>query len=231
MTAGLLLAMLAGCGTGEGMVAVTAYGEAFIEEGIPAADVDDGWAIQFDRFVVTVKDIQVAGVAVPDASPVDLSVATSGAGHPLGSVSAPEGDHKNASFTITRIEIQGSGSKSGTTKTFSWTFDQPTRYTKCDTTTSVPDGGTGTFQITVHADHLFYNSLVSEEPSILFQAIADADANADGAVTQAELAATSVGAYDPGNEDIDDLWTWLVAQTRTLGHVDGEGHCDAAAIN
>ncbi len=48
-------------------------------------------------------------------------------------------------------------------------------------------------------------------------------------LTRAELEAAGIGAYDPGNADVDDLWAWLVAQSATLGHVDGEGHCDAAA--
>ena len=147
---------------------------------------------------------------------------------------SPDGDHTGASFTITRVEVEGTATKGADTKSFSWVFDEPTRYVECETTTAVSDGGSATFQITVHADHLLYDSLVSEEPQVLFQALADADADADadGNITQAELAATDIGAYDPGSEDgVDDLWAWLVAQTRTLGHVDGEGHCRATPAN
>lgn len=90
------------------------------------------------------------------------------------------------------------------------------------------EGETASFQITVHADHLFSDSLVSSEPKVLFQPLADADSDGDGALSEAELVAADVGAYDPGSEDgIDDLWAWLGAQVRTLGHVDGEGHCTA----
>jgi hypothetical protein len=95
----------------------------------------------------------------------------------------------------------------------------------------VEKDATAIFQITVHADHLFYDSLVSEEPQLLFQPLADADADQDGDITTEELGATDIGAYDPGNEDLDDLWSFLMAQSRTLGHVDGEGHCQASATD
>ena len=46
--------------------------------------------------------------------------------------------------------------------------------------------------------------------------------------TSAELEAADIGSYDPGSDAAgNNLWSWLVAQGRTLGHVDGEGHCDA----
>jgi hypothetical protein len=48
----------------------------------------------------------------------------------------------------------------------------------------------------VHADHLFYDSLVSEEPQLLFQphanANANADTDADGQVTKAELSVAEI---------------------------------------
>lgn len=227
------LLLLPACGTdGEGTVTVTAYGEAFIEEGIPASEVGDGWALDFSRFEVSIRDVTLAGASIEVPATVDLSAASSGEGHELGSALLGAGEHTGASFTIARVEIDGTATKGSTTKTFSWVFDQPTRYEECETTTKLTDGGTAAFQITVHADHLLYDSLVSSEPQVLFQALADADADGDGAITQAELTAKDIGAYDPGSEDgVDDLWAWLVAQTRTLGHVDGEGHCHATAAN
>ena len=114
------------------------------------------------------------------------------------------------------------------TKNFDWVFDEEVHYTECETTTSVTEGAASTFQITVHADHYFYDSLVSEDPILVFQGLADADADADGEITRAELEAADIGGLDPGSDgSVDDLWSWLVAQNATLGHVDGEGHCDA----
>jgi hypothetical protein len=215
---------------GDGTVNVTAYGESFIEDGIPAAEVDDGWAIEFTHFKVSIRDVTVADSAISVKKTTDLASSSQGEGHLLGSAKVTADDYTNSSFTIARVEVEGSANKDSDTKTFSWVFDDATNYHECATTTKVPADGEATFQITVHADHLFYDSLVSEEPKVLFQALADADTDGDEEITEAELAGADIGAYDPGSEDgVDDLWAWLVAQTRTLGHVDGEGHCHATA--
>lgn len=216
---------------GEGTVTVTTYGEAFIEEGIPADDLADGWAVDFERFEVSLSAITVAGQTLVDPDTIELTTPSAGAGQALGSFTVPEGSYGDGTFRIDGLRVVGSATDGADTITFDWTFADATRYEGCETTTVVTDGGAATFQITVHADHLFYDSLVSEEPDLRFQAIADADGDGDGAVTQAELAAADIGAYDPGNSDADDLWSFLVEQSRTVGHVDGEGHCDARPAN
>lgn len=225
-------ALLPACAgeAGEGEVEVTVYGEDFIELGIPAEAMADGWSVSFDRFDVTVGEVTVGGVEIVEAESIDLSVDTEGAGHPVGSARVPAGDHSDSSYAITRVAMQGSATKEGVTKTFDWVFEGETHYSACETTTAVSDGGAATFQVTVHADHFFYDSLVAEEPQVVFQALADADADDDGAITRAELEAADIGGYDPGSAgEVEDLWAWLVAQGGTLGHVDGEGHCDSHA--
>lgn len=227
------LCILAACGSeGEGTIIVRAYGESFVEDGIPASEVGDGWSVDFGRFEVSLRDVTVAGVPVEVPATIDLAAPSAGEGHELASALVPAGDHTGARFTIARVEIEGSATKGETTKTFHWVFARPTRYEACETTTTVREGERASFEITVHADHLFYDSLVSSEPQVLFQALADADVDADGIISPSELAAKDIGAYDPGSEgDVDDLWTWLDAQARTLGHVDGEGHCHAVATD
>lgn len=221
--------VLMSCGDsepGQGSVEVTAYGEAFIEEGIPASEVRDGWAVQFTRFEVRFQDITVAGQRLADPEPIDLTQPSSGAGHVLGTLEVEAGRHRDASFTIASLHVVGRAEKGQEVKTFDWTFDRPVHYHACETTTEVEANGTARFEITLHADHLLYDSLVSEAPELTFQALADADTG-DGVITREELEAASIGAFDPGNADIDDLWAWLVALVETLGHVDGEGHCHA----
>jgi hypothetical protein len=224
---------LPGCGgsdegaAGEGTVRVTVYGEEFIEEGIVASEMDDGWAVEFERFEVTVSVVQVGGGELAESVTVDLAESSDGAGHEVGELKVPVGNHESSSFTLERVEVEGSATLDDVSKSFHWVFTTPVTYSECETTTRVQEGEAATFQITVHADHLFYDSLVADEPALLFSALADADADEDGEITAEELGATDIGAYDPGNEEADDLRSFLSALVTTLGHVDGEGHCSA----
>src|SRR5690606_22740872 len=58
---GCLSLALVGCASGSGEVAVTVWGEAFIEEEIPAAEVVDGWRLQYDRFLIVIGEVEVGG--------------------------------------------------------------------------------------------------------------------------------------------------------------------------
>src|SRR5690606_30207004 len=203
-----------------------AYGESFVEDGIPADAVADGWAVGFSRFEVGIRDVMISDTPISVPAAIERAAPSSGDGHELGSALVPDGEHAARRFTTARPVPHGTAEKDGETKAFAWRFDAPTHYSECDATIVVTDGEVATFQITVHADHLLYDSLVAEEPALRFQALADADADEDGEITESELAVTDIGAYDPGNEaEIDTLWEWLVAASRTVGHVDGEGHC------
>lgn len=223
-----------GCGGGdpdEGTVRVVAYGEEFVEEGIAASDMNDGWAVSFDRFDVTIENVEVGEKELGESVTVDLSVPSGGAGHEVGAVTLPAGQYDGSSFEIERIVVEGSATRDDIEKTFSWVFDGSVKYTGCETTTTVVGGKPATFQITIHADHLFYDSLVSEDPPLLFSPLADADADGDGEITSRELETSDIGAYDPGNENIDDLYDFLIALSGTIGHVDGEGHCVAQPVD
>jgi hypothetical protein len=213
------------CAAGEGEVEVRIWGEAFIEDGIPASAVEDAWAIEFRRFEVELRDVSIASASLDDPEPIELTQASDGVGQLVGRAAVAADEYDDAAFTIVRTIVEGSAEKGGVVKTFAWTFDTPVEYAGCETTTVVPSDGVGELQITVHADHLFYDSLVSEQPALRFDALAAADTDADGELTMAELAATDIGGYDPGNLAIDDLWSFLVAQAQTMGHVNGEGHC------
>lgn len=227
----VLVALLGACGEGEGTVRVTAYGESFIEDGIPASAMDDGWAVAFERFEVVTRDVRVAGADIAVVNRVDLAEPSNGAGHELGRVEVRAGGYADASFVVERIELDGAAALGDLTKTFRWAIDAPTAYESCEARMPVVDGEVATFQITVHADHLFYDSLVAEEPRVLFQAMSNADTDQDGEITSEELGVASIGSYDPGSDGgVEDLWSWLVAATRSLPHANGEGHCEAAII-
>ena len=214
---------------GSGEVELRAWGETFIEEGIPADQTDDGWAISFDRYEVTLRDVSIAGASLDDPDPIDLTRPSMGAGQLVGSAMVTAGDYDDARFTVAAVLVEGQAERDGVSKRFSWSFDQPVAYRDCETTTSVPADGLGTLQITIHADHLFYDSLVSEEPLLGFDAIAAADLDADGEITAAELSMVDIGAFDPGNLPIDDMWSFVSALAATMGHVDAEGHCASSS--
>ncbi len=220
-----------GCAS-EGQVEVTAYGEAFIEEGIAAEHFADGWAVTFERFDVSLRNIRVAGKAVP-AAQLDLTTPTNGEGQAIGAVTVEEGDYDGASFTIEHMDVAGAAEKGGVSKSFAWAFEEVVAYEDCATVTRVAADETTSFQITIHADHLFHDSLVAEEPALVFQPYADADnaRNNDGAIeTDGELWEAGIGAFDPGNETAPDLWTWLILAARSIGHADGEAHCTPRVI-
>lgn len=224
--AAAVVGVVAACSPGEGSLSVTVYGESFIEDGIPAEEMSDDWAIHFDSFLVDLEDVRVGTTPVPLESPVELAKSSAGQGHQVGTISLEQGDYADWSFTVSRVSVVGSAARGSTSKHFEWTFEEAVQYGDCETVTTVEADASATFQITMHADHLFYDSLVAAEPKLSFQLLADADTDGDDDITRAELSAADIGAYDPGSEDgVDELWSWLTAQARTLAHVNGEGHC------
>ena len=101
----------------------------------------------------------------------------------------------------------------------------------CEPDLTVASGGEGTTQLTMHGDHLFYDDLEDAEAEVAFGVLAAADADADGTITRAELEAVDVAqtGYGVGQySDVTDLWAFVEHLTRTLGHIDGEGHCQVA---
>ena len=172
----LLLALLAfGCSQdpGEGELLVVAYGESFIEDGIPAAEMDDGWAITFDRFDVVIADVSVGGSSLDAGDTLDLAQPSNGEGQQLGSLTVPAGDHSDASFQLDAVSLAGTATLGGVTKQFDWSFEPNVHYSDCEAVTTVPDGGQGALELTLHGDHFFFDSLVSGEPAVVFQALAE----------------------------------------------------------
>lgn len=244
----------------DGKLQVTVYGEEFIEDEIPANDVADGWSIDFSRFLVSVSQVKVGNHSNEEAyfSPgtrvFDLAKPSNGQGHVLEVKDVVGGTFDHGSYVVGpagggaltgnatnedvtlmvdggySVYVQGTASKGGETIDFAWGFEAHTAYSHCETSAKV-DGNTASAQITIHADHLFYDSLVSETPDIRFQLIADADADDSGDVTLAELAAvdiTDLENYQVGNNtSVTTLAAFIAAQVPTLGHIDGEGHCEA----
>jgi hypothetical protein len=250
-TAPLLLVACGGTGTWE----VSTYGEPYIEEEIPAADFADGCNATFDTFQILVTQAALVdgdGTVVaemPDAQVFDVAKAGP---HAVVSLEAPATFYDTARFQIApsttavggNVEdseaqaladsgdamwATGSLTCGGETAQFDWRFDTQSIYDCALEDLVIPNGGTDGTELTVHGDHFFYDGLENEDAEVRGQAVIDADADDDGMITQAELAAVPIAplGYQVGsNSDVTDLGAFIRHLTGSLGHVDGEGHCD-----
>lgn len=238
-----------------GPLRVSVYGEEFIEGGIPSEEVADGWSVSFSTFLVSVSEIEADGQVLPGNFVIDLAQATGGQGQLLGEIMVDSGGVEHLAYRVgpassgsvstldpaaveamalagSSISVSGVAERSGQTVEFEWDFSSNVRYEECLTEPSLQDEG-ATSQITIHADHLFYDDLDSEEPNVAFDLIAqaDTDGDGDGNVTNEELRGLDItrqDRYQVGSRNITNLWDFIEAQTGTVGHIDGEGHCEAA---
>lgn len=248
------LALLGGaCDTDPGQTAlrISAYGEDFVEDRIPADVLIDGWSIEFSRFLVALSDIEANGAALEGAFVVDLTQPSSGEGHLLDAVTLPAEGHPRLSFQVALVTeadaiaaapddlsqmidqglsllVEGTATRGAESMHFSWGFSTRTRYVQCEGVADLsadPDPGS---QLTIHADHLFYDDLDDDEPNVAFDLVASADADGDQEIDPEELRAldiTGQARYQVGSREITDLWGYIESQTATVGHIDGEGHC------
>jgi hypothetical protein len=241
-----------------GTLDVRIYGESFIEDGIPAEVFADGWSLRFDSFLISVGEVSAAaaGADTPALADetyriFDLAQASGGEGFLVLSGDVPGGVYDDIAYRIGgsraavagnvtaadvafmnengyAVHAEGQATRGGETRTFAWGFTAGTTYRRCRSVAAV-DGDSASSVLTIHADHLFYDDLVSETPSVRFDAIGGADADADGDITTAELGAVDITGferYQVGSFDVEDLWTFVDHQASTLGHIDGEGHCE-----
>jgi len=120
--------------------------------------------------------------------------------------------------------------------TASWELPYPSRGDGCgtdlETGLTVPSGGTAAVKLTIHADHWFFTAFRHTGVTRLVQHLVDADLNADGEITIAELDATpitvlSTTIFDlstiPG--ELNTLLDYVRWATITLPHYQGDGGC------
>jgi hypothetical protein len=133
--------------------------------------------------------------------------------------------------------VAGTAVREGLEKRFDWYFDGAVTANLCrngvDDTVglSVSPGGTSDLQVTLHADHLLWDQLGTEEANLRFQALADADLNADGEVDEEELRARSTqdAGYETSGLDLPDLWSYLRFSLAQSVHLNGDGLCQIRA--
>lgn len=104
------------------------------------------------------------------------------------------------------ILVEGKATKADVTKTLQWGFATATDYADCAGELDgqlvkgvvVPPGGIDSVDLVFRGDVLFSEDLARPGEGLRFDAIAAADADGDGRITSAELAATSLEAARSG---------------------------------
>lgn len=248
------LLLVAGCGPSTGTYELRAWGEAFVEERIPAAEVVDGWEIELDEFVVALGEITVQAddrVELEGWYVLDLTEPSGGAGHLLTDVEVT-GRMTSVEYRLSRVRgeivggnaspaqidaltqggyglsVRGHARRGEEELAFAWDFPLDIGHA-CELGQELASPQPETATLTLHADHLFLDDL-AHEPRVAFDAIAqaDADGNGDGVVVGRELSSvdlTVLERYQSGSVQIPDLWNFMGTLAGTLGHIDGEGDC------
>lgn len=134
--------------------------------------------------------------------------------------------------------VVGSATRDDRTVTFAWGFDNPTRHTECVNGDDRTDGlavdpsAPRRAQITLHAEHLFWNTLRTEESPIAFSALADADADSDGFISTDELRARSVveAGFETGGVNLDSVYEFIRYSLARAAHFNGGGLCRVQAL-
>ena len=138
------------------------------------------------------------------------------------------------------VWVEGTVSKGAVSKTFAWKLSIDTHFADCTNPdfgegVTVATGGTEVVQLTIHGDHFWYDDLQSPDAKVRGQALVNADADGDGAITQAELRAVQLTALPLGQygtagaSKVKTLEDFETALGRTIGHFRGEGECESTA--
>lgn len=210
------------------VVKVTTFGEAFIEDEIPASAFEDGWSVKFTKFLVVLKDAaladsmgtvgaQQAGAKAFDLTrkgPVEVFAATAPA-KTWDVVRYAVGPDTNAAATniadsdlallksrLASLIVIGSATKMGVTRTFEWSFTSNTLYDTCERA----DGTKGATLTPGKEVSLqltlhgdhFFQDQLTGDAKLRFEAIANADGNNDNKVTLDELAVVQLTSLPQG---------------------------------
>jgi hypothetical protein len=140
----------------------------------------------------------------------------------------------------------GGTCRDATSIAFRWGFPAGTSFDDCSSADgiagfAVPSGGTIPVKPTIHGDHWFFSNFTSgvELTERRAQYLADADANGDGETTLDELRsyeaadAFPIPAYNLSGAlggPIHSAYDYVLAETRTLGHFQGDGECPTRAV-
>lgn len=151
--------------------------------------------------------------------------------------------------------IEGTATKGADSIEFAWGLANPTKNANCTNGLDDTDGvvirsnATTEAEITIHVEHLFWDTLGSEGASLRFDAMA-AVAGADKKVTTDELATQGLAdlkdsngmplkdgagmaiVYNPGSVPLksQDLLAFIHASSASMAHFNGEGLCTITGL-
>ena len=172
---------------------------------------------------------------------------------PIGAVASADIEQMRTSGWNTWLE--GVAEKGGLAYSFAWGLANPVRATNCSNGVDGTDGivvkrgSTSIAEITMHLDHIFWDTLGTELSKLRFDAIAGASRD-DRNVTWAELALQTLddlrgpdgaplrdeqGAvlvYNPGAVPLADrtLQAFILATTASQAHLNGTGLCTVTRL-
>jgi hypothetical protein len=222
-----IVALIAGCASeGTGSAAFTAYGEDYIEKEIPASDVEDGWTVRFEKFLVVLRAVSIEGAGSMSGSKL-FDMTRPGPKEIVSFTDIPAQHYERVSFQIgpvsadttgdpadlalmnkdgLSIYVAGTMTKGSATKRFAWGFTTSTLYDRCASEIAgkatdgvvIKNGGREDVELTIHGDHFFYDDLASAKAKVRGDNIAAADADNDGNVTLEELATVKLVKLDNG---------------------------------
>ena len=139
--------------------------------------------------------------------------------------------------------MAGTITKDTRTVSFDWPIKSGVAWSDCgqemgDKGFAVPAGGTVQVKATIHGDHPWFNNFPegAEITDRLAEWVATVDTmtGADGMVSVDDLKAVAASAVFPAptyslsnqlGDPISTAYDWVVTQSRTIGHQDGEGEC------
>lgn len=195
-------------------------------EAIPTGDYD---VVEFETPAASATAIRHESVPQAD---FDAMVAGGCTYLIAGTITSPTGESCPPGGTCAPVGADGIS--------FRLCIPAPTTFGPCEnsdgtTPLTVAANLTAPASITLHGDHLFFDSFPTGEEIVERRAqwLANCDTNQDGEVTQAELMAADAAAIFTAPDyslagapsTIANAWDFVRAQVKTQGHWNGEGEC------
>jgi hypothetical protein len=218
-----------------------AIGDVHIERTSDEVEVVDDRVVVFDLSALGASGATLTELEAIDATRWDrFTYAQRGAAGAERDASAEQADFDEMVENDWTHLIEGTlTNDAGDDLAFRFGVRAPATYGPCQAEdglsgVTVTQGGT-TATVTIHGDHLFFDTFPTGAEVVERRAqwLADADTDGDRVITEAELTAADAGELFPSSTynlagapfPIDSGFDFVRAQLMTQGHFQGEGEC------